>query len=292
MKRSSREQENKIILGVWIFVLAFLLLSCVIFLVKKPVTVSFIKIGQGDAALISAGREGNVLIDGGDDGAGFLLKNYLELQNVEELDGVFLSHFHKDHVNGILELMLDGFPIKKLYLSEHPSHTELEEEMLKLAEKQGIPIVRVKEGDILQLGKATYRVISQNPYTNEENLNDMSMILRVEYGESSVLFTGDMEKSGAGKLAEDQGEDLEADVIKIPHHGGASSLNREFLEAASPTWAVISVGSNNYGMPSEVVLAELLALHIGIYRTDRDGTVVVTLGKDGVRNISYTPQWR
>ncbi len=291
-KNWDKEKENKVLLFTWIFVLAFLLLAFGIFLFYQPVTVSFIHVGQGDACLISAGYGGNVLIDGGDDGSGFILEDYFRVKNIAELDAVFLSHFHEDHVLGVLELMEDDFPIEKIYISQYQSRTELEEEILNLAKEKKIPVFRVQDDEEIRIGKADYRVISQEPYTQEDNLNDMSMILRVNYQETSVLFTGDVERSNADKVQREDGKPLKTDILKVPHHGGASSLSQEFLASCDPDWAVIPVGSNHYGMPSDAVLAELLAMDTGVFRTDRDGTVVMTLGKDGVRNISYTPQWR
>ncbi len=291
-KNWDKEKENKVLLFTWIFVLAFLLLAFGIFISYQPVTVSFIHVGQGDACLISAGYDGNVLIDGGDDGSGFILEDYFRVKNIAELDAVFLSHFHEDHVQGVLELMESDFPIEKIYISEYRSRTELEEKTLALAKEKKIPVFRLKATEEVRLGSADYQVISQKAYATEDSLNEMSMILRVAYQDTAVLFTGDIERSDANRLAEKAGAELDADILKIPHHGGASSLSRELLSACDPDWAVISVGSNSYGMPSDAVLAELLAMDTGIFRTDRDGTVVMTLGKDGVRNISYTPQWR
>ena len=283
-----KRQELKIILLVWLSVLILLGISLLIYHATPPVTVHFIDIGQGDSCLIKGGKNGTILIDGGDVDSGITLESFFSVQNVNSLDGVFISHFHEDHLLGIIELLENKFPISYLYFSEHPSHTEYEKKIMQLAEKHRIPIKRLKTGDTLTLGKLTYHVISQEPYENEDSFNNMSMILKATYGDSSILFTGDIEKDGSARLLEKRSSALDVDVLKIPHHGGASSASLELLEATSPEYSVISLGLDNpYGNPSPVTLAYLLKVDSKIYRTDRDGTISMTLGKKGIKNISY-----
>ncbi len=281
-------QERKIILLIWASVLVILGISLLIYHNTQPVTIHFIDIGQGDSCLIRAGDGGSVLIDGGDADSGESLKSFFSIQNIDKLDAVFISHFHDDHVLGIIELLESKFPISHIYFSEHPSKTENEKKVLGLSKKNKIPITRLKKGDTRTLGKATYRVIYQEPYESEDNFNNMSMVLRVDYLESSILFTGDIEKNGSERLLSQNANLLDVDVLKIPHHGGASSASLGLFQAASPEYSVISLAIDNpYGNPAPVTLAYLLEIDSKIYRTDRDGTVSMTLGKKGIKNISY-----
>lgn len=281
--------ERKIILLVWVSVLVIFGISLLIFHITQPVTIHFIDIGQGDSCLIKAGDGGTVLIDGGDAGSGQSLKSFFSVQNVNKLDAVFVSHFHDDHVLGIIELLESNFPISHIYFSEHLSKSENEKKLLRLTKKNKIPITRLKEDDTLTLGKASYMVIYQEPYESEDSFNNMSMILRMDCWDSSILFTGDMEKSGAERLLSQNTKMLDVDVLKVPHHGGASSASLGLFQAASPEYSVISLALNNpYGNPAPETLAYLLEVNSEIYRTDRDGTVSMTLGKKGIKNISYS----
>ncbi len=286
-------QERKVILLIWIFTIFLLLFSLLMFSSTQPITVHFISITQGDACLIRAGRGGTVLIDGGDVGTGTTLENYFAIQNVRQLDAVFVSHFHQDHISGIIELLESDFPISQIYISQHPSHTEFEDELLHITKEKDIPVTRLKESQELILGKATYRVISQEPYKSEAEFNNMSMILRMDYKSNSFLFTGDIEKDASERLVAQKNSSLDVDVLKIPHHGGASSASGDLLSATTPEYSVISIGQEDqYGNPADITLAYLLRTDSKIYRTDRDGTITMTLGKTGIKNISYSKQWR
>ncbi len=286
-------RERRLLLLIIFSVLIFLILSLWLFHVLRPITVHFINIDQGDSCLIQAGTEGAVLIDGGDVGSGKTLETYFHIQNVKCLDAVFISHFHQDHVAGILELLEAKFPISQIYLSQHQSFTELEAELFQAAKTNHVPVTRIKESQEIIIGKVTYRVISQEPFESEDKLNNMSMILQVAYNGSSLLFTGDIEKDGSERLVSEHRKDLDVDVLKIPHHGGSSSASGSLITTTSPEYSVISLGvENQYGNPADITLAYLLKEGSKIYRTDRDGTITMTLGKNGIKNISYSNRWR
>ncbi len=259
----------------------------------KPVSVSFLDVGQGDACLIQGGRGGNVLIDGGDEGSGITLTGYLAKQNVRKLDGIFLSHFHEDHALGVLELLRTGFAVKQIYLSIIPSHTEMEEELLYLAKEQDIPITRLGIGDSVTLGRVRYDVVWPTERAQFMKENNQSMVLRAEYGENRILFTGDIEMSAQSELALDHKEKLTAQILKVPHHGGESSAHLPFLRAVHSRFAVIGVGVDNYyEHPHPKMLDNLNAIGAQVLRTDKDGNVKVVLGKDKIKRIEITEKWR
>ncbi len=279
-------QERRILFIAWSVALLSLFVSLFLFSIFRPVRVSFLDVGHGDSCLIQAGDNGNVLIDGGDEGQGKSILSFLKNQNVFKLNAVFVSHFHEDHVNGILELLDLNFPIERFYASNHPSHTPLEEKLLSKAKEKGIPVFRLCAGEEIKLGKAYYRVIYQEPFEAEEDLNNMSMVLKMSYGSSSVLFTGDLEKDAAKRLIAQSGTEMKANLLKIPHHGGVSSLSEELVSRCNPDYAIVSVGENFYGNPSSKVLSCFKKREIPVYRTDRDGTIMVTLGKTRIKNIT------
>lgn len=288
----NRRIEGRVLLISWCFAVVFLIFSIVVFVLSKPVTVSFLDIGQGDACIIQAGRDGNVLIDGGDEGSGSKIGTYMDINNIKSIDAVFVSHFHKDHAKGIEELLLSGRQIERLYVPAFESGAELEESITEIVREQQIPLVRLEPGMEIEIGEMKYQVLWPNRADHSEDLNDDSMVIRAVFGETEILFTGDIEKITERKLLAKAKDNLDVDILKVAHHGSKTSSTEQFIEACSPEYAVISVGKNNkYKEPAEATLERLEEQETDVWRTDRDGTVVMTLGRDKVKNISYTEKW-
>lgn len=285
-------RKRRRILALWLAALVFLTCSLAVYHLWEPVTVSFLDVGQGDACLIRAGKDGCVLVDGGDQGKGETLLRYFKLENITHLDAVFLSHLHSDHASGVLELLENKFPVEKIYMPDVESGSGLEEEILSVSKKQGIPVQRLARSDELTLGKMKYSVLWPGEDRKNLDLNNASLVLRLEWRENTLLLTGDLEKTAERKLCVLEGKGLEADVLKVPHHGGSSSAHKDFLAVCNPEQSVISVGNDNaYRDPSDTMLKELLEFG-GIWRTDRDGTVTVTLGRNGIKRIDSSDKWR
>lgn len=286
-------KERRVLCIVWISALIVLGLSLIIFSVYKPVTISFIDIGQGDACLVQAGFGGSVLIDGGDEGSEYTLTQYLRVNNVRRLDAVFVSHFHDDHVSGIKALIESGFEIGGLYIAKNESDTETREDILRLAQIHQIDVHTVECGDRLDFGKAEYSVLWPDEEAPETELNNQSMVLKIEYKDSSVLMTGDIEKPAERLILERDSEAVKADVIKIAHHGSKTSSRDNFIGRVGAEYAVISAGAGNrYGCPADSVLRTLSNNNITVWRTDLDGTVKFTLGKSGIKSIRTTDKRR
>jgi DNA internalization-related competence protein ComEC/Rec2 len=244
------------------------------------VEVHFIDVGQGDSILIEADNSA-MLIDAGENNKGSVVVDYLKSQNIKELYYVIGTHPHSDHIGG-LDTVLNSFPVKKVIMPEVSHTTETYEDVLDAVEKNNLTITRPVVGSSYQLGPATFTILAPNSSSYEE-LNDYSIVLKLTYGNTSFLFTGD-----AGIASEKEmlktGLDLSADVLKIGHHGSISSSSKEFLDAVNPSYAMICVGKNNdYGHPHAETLRALKERDIKLYRTDMQGTVVFT--SDG-KNIS------
>lgn len=260
---------------------------------SADVTLSFVDVGQGDSCLIQAGRGGNVLIDGGDTGSGETLTRYLGMVGVRELDAAVISHFHSDHCAGITELIRGGFPIRMLYLPRFETDTEEERELLQAAKDAKILMRRLRAGETFSAGKVKLHVLWPEEKGELFRLNNQSLILRMDYAETSVLFTGDSEAASQSELVPERAEELRADILKVPHHGGKGAVYRSFLYAVEPKVAVIEVGTDNYyGHPSEEMLTELSQMGTEVYRTDRDGVVQINLNKKGIKKIKTTDKWR
>jgi len=252
-----------------------LVLSLVIIVgeAQAELDVHFLNVGQGDCVLIVCDGEA-MLIDGGPSSASQMVYSYIR-QRVEELDVVIATHPHDDHIGG-LSAALNAVPVGVIYSPVSGWGSICWANMVKYAKAQGTPIVVPSEGDAISLGGAVVSIIHCWPEAWEEN--DMSIVLRVDYGETSFLFTGDAEIMSEEMMLSDE-MPLRADVLKVAHHGSRYSYSPEFLAAVKPKWAAISCGEDNaYGHPHEKVLQVLS--QVTILRTDQLGTIV--FHSDGV----------
>ncbi|NLY45742.1 MAG: MBL fold metallo-hydrolase [Tissierella sp.] len=247
--------------------------------VDGQLRVHFIDVGQADAVLIQEinfDSSSNMLIDAGNNGDGEFLVDYLKNQGVESLDYVIGTHPHADHIGG-LDDIINNFPIKTLLMPKVTSTTRTFEEVMEAVAANDLrittPAVRTKYA----LGDAEFTILAPNSeeYTS---LNDYSIATRLVYGDNSFIFTADAESISEYEMLDVFNKsNLKSDVLKIPHHGSNSSTTDEFLEAINPKYGVISSGlDNSYGHPHREVMAKLTKANIKIFRTDTQGTIIIT----------------
>lgn len=238
----------------------------------ETLTVRFLDVGQGDSILLVCGDE-TMLIDGGPVEEGQFLVSRLSRLNVTSLDYVVNTHPDEDHCGGLAGVLAQ-YPAEHVYSSVTEYSTKIFSNVAKYADEQGHPIEVPGTGDTWTLGSAVVTVIG--PVQEYSDPNNGSLVLRVDYGETSFLFTGDMEQKAEADLLA-AGANVKADVLKAGHHGSPTSSSEAFLEAVDASVAVVSVGEgNDYGHPSADVLARLEALGAKIYRTDELGEIIVT----------------
>ncbi len=241
----------------------------------KTLSVHFVDVGQGDSILLQCGGK-NALIDAGDKKASADLIAYLKNQGVERLDTVFITHPDADHIGGMAQV-IDALEIGEVVMGEFPEEltptTQTYTDLLLTIARKGTKMRLAKAGDRFTVGETQLQAVA--PTAGFDSLNNCSLGLRAVYGETSFLFTGDMEKQSE-KATILEGYDLQSDVLKVGHHGAKTSTSEEFLKAVSPRIAVISCGvDNRYGHPTSVVLERLEAVGAKVYRTDLAGTVVI-----------------
>ena len=243
--------------------------------------IRFLSIGQGDCTIVLCDGE-SMVIDGGPASAsGFLYSYIINDLKLTHVDYVISTHPHVDHVGG-LAAVLSSVPVDLVLSPVTEWDSKRFSNMLKQARKQGAPVTVPGEGDTLRLGGATVTVLHCWPEAGSyTGTNDMSIVVRIDYGERSVIVTGDAEETSEYMMI-DSGLPLKADVLRVAHHGSYSATTDEFLDAVSPAYAVISCGRNNsYEHPHQVVLDRLKAHGVRVFRTDLQGTVrCVSDGKD------------
>ncbi len=248
--------------------------------------VHFIDVGQGDAALVLCdGR--TMLIDGGKPHASSIIYTYLKNLNIDYLDYIVASHADDDHIGG-LSAPLAKMKVGNVLAPETEADTRSYESLKNKTAEQGLTITHPKPGESLAFGSS--KIEFYGPITeSESDRNNGSIVMKIIYGETSFLFTGDAEREEEQEIL-NAGYDLSATVLKVGHHGSKNSTTYPFLRAIMPKYAVISVGENSYGHPTEDTLSRLRDAGAKVYRTDMQGdiiaasdgkTVTITTKKNG-----------
>lgn len=235
--------------------------------------VHFIDVGQADSTFIELGNGQTMLIDAGRSGDGSTIVKYIRDLQYSSIDYVVATHPHDDHIGG-MATVLDSFEIGKMYMPKQEHTISAFTNMLDVIEDKGIELHTAKSGvNITTNGITTIDILA--PFADSySNLNNCSAVVKLTYGETVMLFTGDAEQVIETQLLD---SDIDADVLKVGHHGAGSSSAQSFIKAVSPEVAVISCGEgNSYGHPHADTLAILNEVGADIYRTDEQGTIQVT----------------
>ena len=215
--------------------------------VDAPFEMHFIDVGQALSVLVECDGQ-FMLYDGGNVDDGSLVVSYLQKQGVEELQYVFCSHAHEDHVGG-LAAALAYFPANHVYSPVTEASTKCFRDFVKYTQQQGLQVEVPAVGTTWPLGSASVTMLG--PVAQYSDTNDTSIVLRIDYGSTSFLLTGDMEKTAESDLVA-SGANLKADVLQVGHHGSSTSTGYAFLNAVLPEMGIISCGVNNkYGHPHE-----------------------------------------
>lgn len=246
--------------------------------------IDYLDVGQADAALIECDGE-YMMIDGGNRADSDYIYTVLKNRNVSELKYIVGTHAHEDHVGG-LPATYHATTVKEALLPEENSDNEYYNELIYGLTEQSIKKTVVHPGEIYELGGAMFTILA--PYTLDvEDVNNTSIVIKLDHMGKSFLFTGDAEWDEEQDILE-KNTDLKCDVLKVGHHGSASSTSYRFLREAMPSIAVISVGKDNkYGHPTEEVLSRLSDAGVEVHRTDTEGTV--TIMSDG-NNITVNTE--
>lgn len=296
--KSGRKNLVKTILGIIILVIASLL-GIEIFpqessnntnestveqqqTVEGELQVHMIDVGQADCFLLVQGNQ-TALVDCGTRSTGEDAIAYLKEIGITKLDYVFGTHPHDDHMGGMYDVItsldIGTIVIPKVKSGDVTSNWY--QKLMKEIKDGEYDVKYVKVGDVYELGEADMKVIG--PINDPDGeLNNYSTVMKVSFGEMDMIMTGDAEKEVERDILE-SGENIDAEILKVGHHGSDTSSSKEFVDAISPEYALISceVG-NKHEHPTETTMKLLKESDIEVYRTDESGTVVVTITTDDV----------
>ena len=289
MKDRKNKRKFKLILAV-----AFILVLCFVkrddlvdgfremrlFLKKSPdegtLELHVIDVGQGDALLVRTGSS-VMLVDTGTGESKYFLKSYLKSRGVDKIDCLVCTHPHADHIGGA-EYIVRNFRVGQVMLCGSDSTSPYLANLLSAIEELDIDIAAPEYGAAYELGDITFRILS--PYDGfDTSSNSGSIVMRVEWGATAFMLTGDAESDAEAFMLDSfTSDELKSDFIKLAHHGSSTSTSEEFLAAVDPEWVAISCGrDNDYAHPHYEVIERLRKYGIPddhILRTDISGTIV------------------
>lgn len=244
--------------------------------------VHMINVGQADSFLLV--QEGNVaLVDCGTRSTGKDAVEYIKGLDITKIDYVFGTHPHDDHMGGMYDI-ITNFEIGKIILpkvSEGQVTTNWYIKLMKQIVEGGYEVEYSQTGNMYQLGKAVIKILWQSNEP-QKNVNNYSNIMKVSFGEMDIIMTGDAETEIEKEVINAE-LNLEAEIIKIGHHGSDTSSSDEFLNEVNPQYALISAKlGNKYNHPTEITMKKLQQRNIIVYRTDECDTVIATITANGV----------
>ncbi|WP_349407156.1 ComEC/Rec2 family competence protein [Clostridium perfringens] len=237
--------------------------------------ISYMDVGQGDAAYIKVNGN-DILIDAGPRSNSKELLEQLKAKNIDDFELVIATHPHEDHIGGMVDVFKE-YEVKAFYSPKITHTTKTYENLVKAVKDEGLKTKELKGGMVIDLGeRAKFEVFTPQKSEYEE-LNDYSPIMKLSFGDTSYLFTGDAEKLAEEEALAKYKTSLDSDVIKFGHHGSSSSSSNAFIEAVSPKYGIISCAKDNkYGHPHRETLDIIKKYNIKTFRTDTDGEIILT----------------
>lgn len=275
-----RKRKKYLIIGFSVFI------AGTFFEITMPKysTVTMLDIGQGDS-IIGETKEGTFIIDGGGSPnfstGDTIILPYLKSKGISQVDFAFITHMDSDHSKGIIEI-IDKIKIKNIFIPNVFYNTENYFKLVEKAQNQNTDVFLLERGDKLTLGENTkFNIFHPPNWYNNKKENNNSLVFNFEHMGSKILFTGDIEEDGEIDIMESN-IDIDADILKVAHHGSKSSTTDVFLAKVSPKTALISCKlGNSYNHPNEEVLNRLKEQKV--YRTDKDGAIIIKFYKDNFK---------
>ncbi|MEG1331714.1 MAG: ComEC/Rec2 family competence protein [Eubacterium sp.] len=238
-----------------------------------------IDVGQADAYLVIGNRGSTALIDCGNIGDFKTIDQYLKKAKVTKLDYFFLSHAHEDHA-GCADKIIQNYTVEQILISEKPSSAKFYQRFLMAVKDKGKKVAVPKANHQFELDDGVFTILG--PVETYEDMNNASLVFRLDYQKNSMLFTGDAEYKNRSDLLKTRAN-LDVDVLKASHHGANNGVfdsekndKSNWLDAVSPEAVIFSVGSDNdYGHPDKKALEWYQREASSVYRTDMNGSIII-----------------
>ena len=209
---------------------------------------------------------------------------YLVSKGINKIDSILVSHYDKDHADGVVSVM-QSMDVGEIFIPDYLPNNDLRDIIESEAKANNITVNIISEEGNISLAKNLVCQILM--CENDLSANDNSLVAKVKYGEVSILFPGDITV-----FAEDRLADTKADILKVAHHGSASSTGESFLRSTDPLYSIISVGAdNNYGHPAPSVIDRCIRQESTVLRTDICGDIHFILRKDGIKRVFSFKEW-
>ena len=230
----------------------------------------FIDVGEADSILVKD-KDEFTLIDTGNNEDGPKLVNYFKELGITKFKYLIGTHPHEDHIGGMDDIIRE-FDVEHIYMPDVETEYKTYTEIVDLVKSKDMTIETPEVDSTFTMNDSIFNVLWIS--NSEEEINDDSIVLKLNYKNTSYIFTGDATKNVELKILD---KDLKCDVLKLGHHGSSDASSAQFLEKTKPQYGIISVGKNNeYGHPHDITLKKLNYLNTKIYRTDLDGTIILT----------------
>ena len=282
---------RKVLILITILLIIFISYFKINIFKKGKIEICFLDVGQGDCTFINTENNKKILIDGGGneyyDIGENILKPYFLKRKIKKLDYIIISHLDFDHVGGIISL-LDYIKVEKIILPIQFEKYDNLDLLLEKIKKSDTEIILLKAKDKIYLDENTYIDVlwpDKQRKVLENSINNNALVFKLNYKKFSMLFTGDIENEAESALVEKYKNNkkiLKSTVLKVAHHGAETSSIQNILDLVSPKISLIGVGrNNNYGHPSKSVIDRLNKLNSRVYRTDRDGEIIIKVNKYG-----------
>lgn len=240
--------------------------------IQSELSVLFIDVGQADSALIYLSTGETMLIDAGESSGADAILEELDERRIMDIDILVATHPHADHIGGMLTL-IEHYDIGQVLMPDMEAQSAVYKNLMNAINSRGIPVIEAYAGYEFSLGSARCTVVSPDADADKD-ANNESAVIFLDYYDSEFLFTGDMEKWAENEVLSAHYY-VDADVLKVAHHGSSTGSSQAFLDAVTPEYAVISCGRDNeYGHPHRETLERLKAAGAQIYRTDEAGDIL------------------